>query len=263
MIAIIAVVIFLIIGYLYRRGVRYDRYVSRHRAPYSQRLGDAGETAVSSILQELPREYELFNDVIFQYNNRSTQIDHIVVSKYGLFVIETKNMAGPIYGSENAEFWSEYLPETRFENKEYRFRNPIWQNEGHIKALRAVLQDSNVPIYGIVVFPRGTELKINAKSKVTTYNNLCHFIRLFDEPEIDTDTVLKYSAMIGEANMTGPTARQNHLQSVRENKARRNALVAEGRCPRCGGRLIEREGGYGRFLGCSNYPKCKYTLKQN
>ncbi len=261
MFAIVALIIFVIIGYLYWRGVQYEKRVHRRRVPYSTRLGDEGESTVYRILRKLPSEYDIFNDVIFQYNNRSTQIDHIVVSRYGIFVIETKNMAGPIYGSENAEFWSEYLPETRYENKEYRFRNPIWQNEGHINALRAILQDSMVPIYGIVVFPEDTELNINIKSKVTAWDHLFHLIERYDEPEMDTETVLKYSALIGEANVTDPIARQNHLQSVMGNKARRDAMVLEGRCPRCGGLLVEREGGYGRFWGCSNYPKCKYFLK--
>jgi len=212
-------------------------------------------------MKKLPEEYDIFNDVLLQYEGKSTQIDHIVVSRFGIYVIETKNMAGPIYGSENSEFWSEYLPETRYENRQYKFRNPIWQNEGHIKALRAVLLDSNVRIYGIVVFPKDTELNINVKKKVTTWDQIVHVITRYDELVMDGEDVLRYSALIGEADVINPEARKEHVQSVRDNQARRDNLVAEGICPRCGGRLVERDGKYGRFLGCSNYPKCKYILK--
>jgi DNA topoisomerase-1 len=34
-----------------------------------------------------------------------------------------------------------------------------------------------------------------------------------------------------------------------------------GVCPKCGGKLIMREGKYGNFIGCSNFPKCRYTQK--
>ena len=262
LITIIVVTLFLILLYLYCRGVWYsdkvDRYERKHRA---EKLGEAGENAVYARLSRLPEEFDVFNNVVFQYRDRSTQIDHIVVSPYGLYVIETKNMAGPIYGSENNEFWSEYLPETRYRNKEYRFRNPIWQNDGHIKALRAVLQDNVVPIYGIIVFPKGTELNVNTTRKVTTWDQLYHTIVRYDEVVMDSDTVAKYSALIGEANVTDPDARQSHVAKARQNKVRRNEMVADGKCPRCGSPLVQREGGFGRFWGCSNYPKCKYILK--
>ncbi|MDD4729921.1 MAG: topoisomerase DNA-binding C4 zinc finger domain-containing protein, partial [Dysgonamonadaceae bacterium] len=32
-------------------------------------------------------------------------------------------------------------------------------------------------------------------------------------------------------------------------------------CPECEGRLRERSGPYGRFMGCSNYPACRYNRK--
>ena len=252
-----------VLALLYWRGQRGESQTStyRGRRHAAGALGDEGENVVSARLRKLPEEYDVFNDVVFQHEGRSTQIDHVVVSRYGLYVIETKNMAGPIYGSENSEFWSEYLPETRRSKREYRFRNPIWQNEGHIKALRAVLQDTEVPVYGIVVFPAGTELNVNTKKKVTTWDQLYHTITRYDEPVMDAVTVAKYSALIGEANVIDPEVRETHVQIVRENRSRRNQMVAEGNCPKCGGKLVERDGPYGRFLGCSNYPKCKYVLK--
>ena len=62
------------------------------------------------------------------------------------------------------------------------------------------------------------------------------------------------------ANVEDKDARKRHVQSVKQNKQRRDNAVASGRCPRCGGKLVLREGKYGSFYGCSNYPKCNYTL---
>lgn len=58
-----------------------------------------------------------------------------------------------------------------------------------------------------------------------------------------------------ECATNNPTAKQARIE-VRQ--------IAEGKydpnvCPECGSRLVERNGRNGRFIGCSNYPKCHYT----
>lgn len=224
-------------------------------------IGAVGEKAVANRLDCLPEGYNVFNDVLFEHHGSTTQIDHIVVSVYGIFVVETKNMHGRIYGSIHSEYWSQYLPETRYRNREYRFRNPSWQNEGHIKALRRVLEDNKIPIYGIVVFPNEAELNVNNDGSLLHRKELNSYILSFQEKVMDDETEQKYSALIGAANVTDENVRAGHIQNVRDNIERRNSLVSEGRCPRCGGVLVERRGRYGAFTGCSNYPKCKYVLK--
>ena len=63
--------------------------------------GRRGERAVASILSELPSsEYSVINDITLQDEHGSTQIDHVIVSVYGIFVIETKNYSGWIMGAE-------------------------------------------------------------------------------------------------------------------------------------------------------------------
>lgn len=52
--------------------------------------GKYSEKLVHKEMLQLPDEYVIFNDLLFESNGRSTQIDHIVVSPYGVFVIETK-----------------------------------------------------------------------------------------------------------------------------------------------------------------------------
>ena len=76
------------------------------------------------------------------------QIDHVVVSIYGIFVIETKNYSGWIFGDENSQYWAQVIYKTK-----NRFYNPILQNRGHIKALQGLLQDySHIRYIPIVVF---------------------------------------------------------------------------------------------------------------
>ena len=69
--------------------------------------GAFGELQVKSRLKRLDdRNYKILNDVLIQKNNYSSQIDHIVVSNYGIFVIETKKFKGWIFGNEKSEYWT-------------------------------------------------------------------------------------------------------------------------------------------------------------
>lgn len=94
--------------------------------------GKKGENSVARILKKLLRQdYHVINDVVLPTPYGSSQIDHIVVSPFGIFVIETKNYSGWIYGSEHGEYWTKNVY-----GHKYDFYNPILQNTGHVTALR-------------------------------------------------------------------------------------------------------------------------------
>ena len=101
--------------------------------------GKLGERSVSKRLKRLDNnKYKVINDVILKTSRGTSQIDHLVVSNYGIFVIETKNYQGWIVGSENADNWQQIIY-----NKKNFFRNPIKQNYGHIKAIEENLKVNN------------------------------------------------------------------------------------------------------------------------
>ena len=82
--------------------------------------GKVGEKRVASILARLPEaDYKVINDLLLSSNGYSTQIDHIIVSVYGIFVIETKFYQGWIYGGENSEYWTQNIHRNK-----YRLLNP-------------------------------------------------------------------------------------------------------------------------------------------
>ena len=220
--------------------------------------GKRGEAHMAAFLAQLPEDtYRVINDLLLQSGGHSTQIDHVVVSEYGIFVIETKYYQGWIYGGANSEYWTQNI----YGNK-YQLRNPIWQNEGHIKALRRVLSEYNCPrFYNIVAFSTQADLRLSDMPSVMYWNEVVPFITNYREKTISrAEMVSIYYALLA-ANVTEKGAKKEHVRSVRQNQARRDVAVANGRCPRCGGKLVLRDGRYGTFYGCSNYPKCKYTLK--
>lgn len=102
---LIIILIFVLVIYLARK---YNFALFCFATTASQK-GKRGETRVSLILSRLPEEYTILNDLVFQTENGTTQIDHVVVSKYGVFAIETKNYRGEIYGDDNRKEWTQLI----------------------------------------------------------------------------------------------------------------------------------------------------------
>lgn len=208
---------------------------------------------------ELPDEYHIFNNLFFESNGYSTQIDHVVVSPYGVFVIETKGYKGWILGGENSEYWTQVLYDYK-----YRFYNPIKQNEGHVRKIKYLLQNSvNIPIIQIVVFNNEAELKINVPNHIVVNRYyLTSAILRYQESVISNDTKQWIVETLNKHLVYEDRDKASlHAAKVRYRAYRNVDLSSQGICPECGGKLVERHGKYGIFWGCSNYPKCRFTTR--
>ena len=95
--------------------------------------------------------YHLIKNVTLLTDDGTTQIDHIIVSKYGIFVVETKNMKGWIFGSQNQKQWTQQI----FKHKS-KFQNPLHQNYKHVKTLEDLLligsNARNDCIFSVIIF---------------------------------------------------------------------------------------------------------------
>ena len=223
--------------------------------------GALGEKRVSHILAKLPKErYEVFNDVMLKTEHGTTQIDHIVVSRYGVFVIETKTMTGWIYGSENDKYWTQNI----YGNK-YQLYNPVFQNYGHVRALRKILDDDGkIFIYPIVAFSRQASLKVYLKESCVIYwRQIRNTIESFTERRLSDEQALYVGNKIYEKRIdtSEKGVKKEHKKSVRAAKAYSNNKPFSMICPKCGGHLSLKHGKYGDFYGCSNYPNCSYTKR--
>lgn len=222
--------------------------------------GKIAEKMVHHKLMQLPEEYHVIDDVLFMSNGRSTQIDHIVVSPYAIFVIETKGYKGWILGGENSKYWTQIIYK-----RKSTFYNPIHQNDGHIRFLKFLLKDlGNIPFVPIVVFNNEAELKVNVNTHIVV--NRCYLkdaILQYKTPAICQEIKEKIISLIESNSKTwekGAT-REHKYNALRKQYDSQNK-IQHGICPRCGGVLVERRGKYGRFYGCSNYPKCTFTLNK-
>lgn len=223
--------------------------------------GAAGERAVAITLSRLnSKEYKVINDVILRSkNNRTSQIDHIVVSVYGIFVIETKNYKGWIFGRENAEFWKQIIYK-----KQYRFKNPVKQNFSHIYTLKEILfAFKNIKYFPIIVFLREAELRAIDSSVPVVYCNQLNTVikRLSNTQCLSKEDVHTIINIIKNKNLKAKENKIRHITEIKntvlENQLKKENLI----CPKCNSELKLRKGKYGQFYGCSNYPKCRFTMK--
>lgn len=115
--------------------------------------GRRGETKIGKVLKKFSRNGgRVKNDLLIPGRTQTTQIDHVLVSKHGIFVVETKNYSGIVEGTEKGNMWRQFIP-GKYSEPRYFF-NPLLQNDGHIRALKKILPDNKkIPIFSIVVFP--------------------------------------------------------------------------------------------------------------
>ncbi len=123
-------------------------------------IGRTGEKFVSRKLLSLnPAGYSVLNDLMLPSSGRinTTQIDHVVVSNFGIFVIETKSYKGWIFGNANQKYWIQVI----YKYKK-SFYNPLYQNFAHVKAVETLVRPlfPNVPIVGLVAFPSANVLAL-------------------------------------------------------------------------------------------------------
>jgi hypothetical protein len=129
--------------------------------------GRIGETIVSvGALKRLdPKIYRVFNDVVLPRpdGKGTTQIDHVVVSPFGIFVIETKNYGGWIFGDEDSRYWTQTIY-----GKKSRFQNPLHQNALHVRALAIATGLPRDCFHNLVDFVGGATLKTPLPPQVMT-----------------------------------------------------------------------------------------------
>lgn len=223
--------------------------------------GQAGERVVSSVLSSLPQEYLILNNLIIPdqgtdvNKKHTTQIDHVVVSPFGVFVIETKNYRGWIFGSEKSKMWKETFKTT----KGHFFYNPIKQNWGHIYALAERLHLNPRLFKPIVAFSDDCELNVESTIPVVYMSQLDELILSYTQEILSSNDVANIYDRLSKINLVGEEIEDIHIQSIGERHVNKETALQQGKCPRCGGNLVLRNGKYGQFYGCSNYPKCKFT----
>ena len=196
--------------------------------------------------------YRRIDNVIVPAADGTTQIDHILVSVYGIFVIETKNMKGWIFGSPDQDSWTQVIFK-----KKHTFQNPLRQNYRHTRCLSEYLHVDHALFHSVVWFIGDSTFKTAMPPNVLRAG-LVPYLKGFTNPCLTEQQATEISRALRTLKDNPAASRRDHLQSLEERHD------ASSRCPRCGAPLRQRTARRGSragkaFLGCARYPACRYT----
>lgn len=209
--------------------------------------GKLGERAVSAVLGKTKEGVQyLIDDYIVEKDGKSSQIDHILINQYGIFVIETKNYSGRIYGNDEQLEWTQVLQYGKVKN---RFYNPIKQNATHVYKIKSIV--GPYPVKSFVVFVQNNTQYINSLN-VIPLRDLRHTVNQGTPTLNEMQMQEIYNKLESSRSSIN---QEQHIKNI--NQLQKD--IQNNICPRCGSKLVKRHGKYGDFYGCSNYPKCKFT----
>lgn len=202
-------------------------------------------------------KYHLIKNVTLPVGNGTTQIDHIIVSVYGVFVVETKNMKGWIFGKPDQKTWTQ-----KIYKHTSKFQNPLRQNYKHVKTLESLLGLKDGQIHSVIAFVGESIFKTNMPENVTQGIEYVRFIKSKKEQVLSESEVLEIKDKIKNKRLAQSfeTSRA-HVKNVRKiikEKENKGTPV----CPKCGGAMVLREVKKGsnagkKFWGCERFPSCR------
>ena len=252
--------------------VKFGSWLSKNE---SKIIGALGEKRVGNALGTLSKigvtGKILQNVYIPKSDGTTTEIDILYITEKGIFVIESKNYSGWIFGNEKDYYWTMSLPNGRKDS----FYNPVKQNNGHIRYLKEYLAQ-DIPMFSFIVFSDRCELK-----KITVNSNNISIIQrkeLIDEvkrvfdfhnnvfTEKETEELF---LKLKDLTQVDNAVKQRHIETIKrkteagftDNKT--DDLNDTYICPKCGSPLVLRQTKKGKnagkeFYGCSSFPKCRY-----
>lgn len=214
----------------------------------------------------------LFNCYIPTKAHKMTEIDVLMLHQSGIYVFESKNYSGWIFGSEQDEEWTQSLLVRGHETQKEHFFNPVLQNKLHIKHLCELLKMKQEQVYSIIVFSDRCELK-----SITLYSQAIKVIQLWQlkhelsgllkKDVLSEGEIARLYDLLYPYTQISEEKKQEHIRNIEQAQVNREAKRGKS-CPVCGAELVvrtvkkgERQGH--KFYGCAAYPKCHYTEKMS
>lgn len=160
-------------------------------------------------------KYLIFSDLIIPSVSekiRSTQIDHVVVSVYGIFCLETKSHQGSIYGGYKSKYWKQYLGP-----KSYELYSPIRQNNHHVKSLEYLIRSRiKSPIHSYIVFPSADKIMLNGNKVDLSLHSTVERIMNHNKQVYSFDDVTAIAKGLAIVSSPSDLLREEHIESVRK-----------------------------------------------
>ena len=205
----------LLVAWSYNKGIFKSNYIT-HNDSISK--GRVGEDIVSVVLNKYRNKVKglLYNDIIIGDFERSTQIDHLLVTNNAIYFVETKRYAGGVFGDDSKENWYQVIFK-RSKKVKSSFLNPFIQNEHHIKRFKEYLGDVALPpLINIVCFVVNDEQTLDL-SKIINRNKNYH---LTDDKRLSAlITKLDNEHKVEKTSTFAIEQQSNHLIEVKNRIA--------------------------------------------
>lgn len=227
--------------------------------------GSFGEWLAKTYAKTIPGALVL-HDVLIDGNGQfKSQIDLLIIGSKGIYVVEIKTYPNSkIYGDTKSAKWY-----CHSHGQKYEFYSALKQNQKHIEYLKTFLKDfGEVPCFSVITMICDN-FKISGENGPNTV--ICNSLPAMEraiykiaesKPEVwDDAKKQEIFTFIQNNQHIGSAARTEHKENVIAYKNDLEGMRQQKKCPYCKTDLVLRNGKYGEFYGCPNYPKCKYTLK--
>lgn len=217
-----------------------------------ENVGQFGEFSTEYALtnNNLEGELVVLKNIYVPYRDKTSEIDLLMIHEKGIFVFESKNYSGWIFGSAEQLNWTQSLPN----REKHQFYNPIHQNQTHIKALSEFLNIPTSSFTSYIVFSERCSLKSVPENTdqiiIVRRPDMLKKLRMQLRSSVNLYTpeeIMQLVQKLQPLTNKSEAEKQQHIDDIKE------------KCPFCGSELVLRRGKYGQFWGCSAYPKCKFT----
>ena len=156
--------------------------------------GRIGASRISTKLSVLPRsEYIVISNIPFQMPSGRILVRHVVVSRYGIFIILIKNISGRIFGSEAEEKWTQ-----KYFNRVRTFRNPLFRCHQQISLVRSASRCTKKAFFPVIVFTGGASVWVDSTLDITTPFYLNRAIRAHDRVILTESEVQDIAVRLSE-----------------------------------------------------------------
>lgn len=219
-------IIILVIGIFYwlinnKHNSDYQKESGNELSEIIKDKGKYGEYLLFNKLKEIDGEYRILTNVYLPMGNgKMTEVDIIYIHETGIYVFESKNYGGWIYGMEENKFWIQSLKNGRKEN----FYNPIWQNNTHIKYLSRLLKFDEKSIKSIIVFSERCSLKkielYSENIKVITINEVKRTMEnIIDNShkEFNSMEIIELYDKLKKYSKVKAQIKEKHLEQIKQN----------------------------------------------
>ena len=181
----------------------------------AKRYGEAGENLVAKYLQDIVNSYGgyLYNDFCFEdQQGYSTEIDHILITRGGVFIIETKTNKGLIRGTKDDEWW---LCIKKDYQQDKQLKNPIIQNQGHINHLRKMFKNTPPKMTSIVIFPVADITYVSSDIVYDLDDATNKIIELTKSNTYSQEFVERINSQIKQIQDTYSISKEKHIENIK------------------------------------------------